>query len=316
VPATKSIMNEFIVTFFDNSRATGGSGREHLHKVLSGGRVMSIFWQVSTFGMFAVLCLGLLVAQFTGARIIKSKALVILLFILSIVGGVISGSKVFTGGLLILVILCVLFSRVRHYLTRPRYIVMATVAVLLFFLLIPRILPQAYSLFAVRFKPDTFIATYNAGRFTPTFITSESFALEHPSGILVPPKIVRTGAVEIFKNYPLTGLGLSAAARTTDSFLFGILIMGGVIGGFIFILFIGIVCWRLLSIARQHPDRTVASLSLAMLFLTIVFFAAAAGFHTFIQDRVGDAYWLIVGLLFTMGIRNNEQAKLCHEKIQ
>jgi len=304
VPATKSTVNELLVTLYDNGRATGGSGHKHFYNVLSGGRAMSIFWQVSTFGMFATLCLGLLIAQFIGARIIKSRTVTYLILLLTIIGGVISGSKVFTGGIIIMAISAVISTQVRRHLMRPRNIILAIVTIILFSLMLAQFFPRAYNLFTVRFEPTSFISRYGAGRF---------WASDIPG---LAPKVVRTGAVDIFKSYPVAGLGLTVANRTTDSFLFGILIMGGVIGGFIFILFMGIICSKMLSIARRHPDKTVASLSLAMLFLTIVFFAAAVGFHTFIQDRVGDTYWLLVGLLFSAGSINKEHTKLCHEKIQ
>jgi len=304
VPATKSTINEILVTLYNNDRATGGSGYKHFYDVLGGGRAMSIFWQVSTFGMFAILCLGLLIAQFIGVRIIKSRAITYLIFLFTIIGGVISGSKVFTGGIIILAILTVISTRVRRHLIRPKNIILAIVTIILFSLLLSYVFPRAYYLFTARFEPTSLISRYGSGRF---------WASDIPG---LAPKVVRTGAVDIFKNNPVAGLGLTVANRTTDSFLFGILIMGGAIGGFLFLLFMGIICRKLLSIARRHPDKTVASLSLVMLFLTIVFFVAALAFHSFIQDRVGDAYWLIVGLLFSAGSRNKEHTELCHEEIQ
>ena len=34
-----------------------------------------------------------------------------------------------------------------------------------------------------------------------------------------------------------------------------------------------------------------------LLLLTFAYFIIAIGFHTLIQDRAGDAYWILVGLL-------------------
>ena len=110
-------------------------------------------------------------------------------------------------------------------------------------------------------------------------------------------KVYRTGAVEIASEQPLTGMGLNVVGRTTDSLLIGVLAMSGVVGGVLYLASIGVVVWRLHAASRTSSDPYLAGLAGMMAILSIVFLLAAFGFHSFIQDRAGDAYWLLVGLL-------------------
>ena len=57
---------------------------------------------------------------------------------------------------------------------------------------------------------------------------------------------------------------------------------------------VAIGLWRLI---RRNYDPDVTAVAKVMLILTVVFLAISVGFHTFIQDRAGDAYWLVIGLL-------------------
>ena len=110
-------------------------------------------------------------------------------------------------------------------------------------------------------------------------------------------KVYRTGAVDIVLDYPLTGLGLNVVGRTTDSLLLGVLAMSGGVGG---VLYLGAMCAvvsRLYIVSRANPDPDLASLARVMAIVSVVFLVTAIGFHTLIQDRAGDAYWLIAGLL-------------------
>ena len=151
------------------------------------------------------------------------------------------------------------------------------------------IAPESLAILKVRFKitsPSSLYNMYLAPRLGNLSDLSTS-------------KLVRSGAVDIFQNNPLFGLGFTVVGKTTDSFLLGILIMGGVIGGLIYASFIFYIFWRLYQVTRCHQDRTVVALARVMLFLGVIFLAGTIGFHTFIQDRAGDAYWFIVGLIIS-----------------
>ena len=133
-----------------------------------------------------------------------------------------------------------------------------------------------------RIFPDdgNYINQYFAGRFDPD------------TG-----KVFRNGAVDIAQDYPITGLGMSVVNRTTDSMLLGIVIMSGVVGFTLYSIAIGLVLWRLWQISVSDQDRELKALARTLTLLTIVFVVISVAFHTLIQDRAGDAYWLLVGLV-------------------
>ncbi len=110
-------------------------------------------------------------------------------------------------------------------------------------------------------------------------------------------KIFRTGATDIATEYPATGLGLNVVNRTTDSMALGIFIMGGAIGSFLYLGALAAMGIGLLRIAKHAADPESAGMAKMLLTLTVIFLVMSIGFHTFIQDRAGDAYWLLAGLM-------------------
>ena len=110
-------------------------------------------------------------------------------------------------------------------------------------------------------------------------------------------KVFRTGATDIAADYPLTGLGLNVVNRTTDSMALGIFIMGGLVGSLLYLATLLVLTLNLLRIVRRRDDLESAAIATVLLILTGAFLVMSIGFHTLIQDRAGDAYWLIVGLV-------------------
>ena len=292
LPSTSLSINNFLLKFYTNHRVVGDQEVFFRH-MLDSGRVMSIFTQFSTFGMFCTLCLGLLGAHLLGARIIQSGKLLWIIFVLTITGGVISGSKVFTGCSTILFILFMFRLRLLKRFINIKNFIKVFVTLIILYSLISYFFPDASFYFSHRFRPGSMVREYIGARFLPVIT---------PSTVML-PKVVRTGAVDVVLNYPLTGLGFTAYNRTTDSGLLGILVIGGAIGGFLYLILFGSLFKKLYMVARRHPISNVSALSWAMLFLGIAFFTAQIGFPAFIQDRVGDAYWFIVGILISPGIR-------------
>jgi len=86
--------------------------------------------------------------------------------------------------------------------------------------------------------------------------------------------------------------------------------MSGVVGGALYLAAIGAATWRLYVVSRTNLDADLAALARVMVILSLVFLAAAVGFHTFIQDRAGDAYWMVTGLLIgPLAVRRQSAAE-------
>ena len=110
-------------------------------------------------------------------------------------------------------------------------------------------------------------------------------------------KVFRTGAVDIALEYPSMGLGLNVVNRTTDSMALGVFIMSGAIGSTLYLAMLLLLSIRLFRISRLKFDPDVAATARVLLILTVVFLIVSVAFHTFIQDRAGDAYWLLAGVV-------------------
>jgi len=276
LPSTSGLVNPILADHYDNA----GSDT-YFWRVLSGGRVAALMPQLSTLGMYMVVVFGILGAQLFGARLVKSRILVAAVIATALVGGILSGSKVFFLGLLLTAALALVsWPQARRWNLSALGALLAVVTVA--WLVATTLFPTQADRFAGRisFSSEGIYKQYIA----PRFATETG-------------KIYRTGAVDIASEYPLTGLGLNAVGHTTDSLLLGLVVMSGAAGTMLFLASIGVVALSLSAAARTNPDPDIASLALMMVILTLVFLATAVGFHTFIQDRAGDAYWMIVGLI-------------------
>ncbi len=276
IPITSQYMNPFLADYYDNS----GTDR-HFWAVLKQGRVAALMPQLSTLGMYMVLVVGILGAQFLGATLVRSRILFSVVVAAALTGGVLCGSKVFAGGLLLTAALAVFWwPRSRRWnMATVTATIAAGVAV---WMIVAAFFPEQADRFKGRIPSSGsgFYRQYIASRFEPD------------SG-----KVYRTGAVDIASEYPLSGLGLNVIGNTTDSLLLGIVIMSGAVGAALYLGAIGVVCVHLHAVSRAARDPDTAGLARMMTVLTIVFLITAIGFHTFIQDRAGDAYWMMVGLL-------------------
>ena len=275
-PGTGQYVNPFLASHYDNS----GSD-QYFWAVLSQGRVAALMPQLSTLGMYMVLVLGILGAQFLGATLVRSRILFSVVIAAALAGGVLCGSKVFAGGLLLVAALAVFWwpmSRRRDMATLTAIIAAGVAA----WIIVAGFFPEQADRFKGRIpsSADGFYRQYIAPRFEPD------------SG-----KVYRTGAMDIASNYPLSGLGLNVVGNTTDSLLLGVVIMSGAVGAALYVGAIGVVGVHLHVVSRAARDPDTGRLARMMTVLTVVFLITAIGFHTFIQDRAGDAYWMMVGLL-------------------
>lgn len=273
--ATKDVVNPFLADYYDNS-----PNPRFFWNVINQGRVASLMPQLSTLGMYMVLAIGLIGAQFFGARIFRKWGLLIFFLGVAMIGGMLSGSKVFAGGVGMLIVMSIPFinSMPKRSVLR---LVVAVFAVALLWLAAAVIFPEQSDRLVGRVMPSEgdFVDQYFAARFDPE------------TG-----KVFRNGAMDIARDYPVTGLGLNVVNRTTDSMLLGVFIMSGVIGSLLYLLVIATASTRLYRMSRGE-DRDLAAISRMLLLLTFAYFIIAIGFHTLIQDRAGDAYWILVGLL-------------------
>ena len=270
-------VNQFLFNHYDNN-----PGR-HFWTVLNQDRVAALMPQLSTLGMYMVLALGLLVAQMMGGRAIRSPWIFSAVVVGTFLGGVMSGSKVFVAGVVFLGIAALLrLGQVRRG-SGPKIVV--TLGVLAVGWII------ALQLFTS--STDRVVARLNFDGQVQA-IQSEFIAPRFSAG---DGKVFRTGAVDVARDYPVTGLGLFVIARTTDSLVLGIFIMSGMIGSAFYLAMLGTLTNRLIIMGRRGIHPEIASVARALLVLTVIFLIAAVAFHTFIQDRAGDAYWLLIGMM-------------------
>jgi hypothetical protein len=285
IPKTATLVNKYIILFYDNGR----SGNL-IQLTLAGGRAMSIFGQVGTFGMFCLLCFALIEGQLLGARILKSNFTLLLLFVLVFAGGVISGSKVFSGGFLFLIAFLILRTDVLKNFLRIRYVFLVMPILTVGFIYLQDAFSTPFSSFFSR------VAVFDASVLYERYLSSR---LGELGGDITQAKLYRTGAWDTFLDHPIAGVGFGGIGKTTDSFLLGILVMGGIVGGILYLFSIGALLRRLRIVIAKCPDLSIAILAKIMFFLTVIFLIGSIGFHTFIQDRAGDLYWLITGLLIS-----------------
>lgn len=302
--ATSGPVNRFLFDYYDNNPGN------HFWAVLEGGRAAALMPQLSTLGMYAVLAFGLIAAQVMGGRTISSRLIFGIVVGGVFLAGVMSGSKVFVGGVVLLALgLVFTLKSFRPDGSQRIYVGLLAILIVWSFMFVAfeqqtertlgMALPdqsqdlagqspgdessEARPMFLERVY-DRYIDRYYTAYFASRFETSTG-------------KVFRTGAVDIASDYPITGLGLNVANRTTDSMALGIFIMGGAIGSFLYLGMLATVALRLFRIARGKFDSDLAAVARVLLILTFVFLLMSVAFHTFIQDRAGDAYWLMVGLL-------------------
>ncbi len=279
MPSTGEYVNRILASHYDNA-----AGSKYFWGVLSGGRVATLMPQLSTLGMYMVLVLGILAAQLLRARLVEPRSLLsFAVGAAALIGGILCGSKVFFAGLALTAGLGVFaWPWARRWGWKLHMLGSLLAVGVTLWMIVAILFPTQANTFAGRapLTPGQIGTKYLATRFKPE------------TG-----KVHRTGAVDVATDYPLTGLGLNAVNRTTDSLLLGLGVMSGGTGTAFYLATICLIGWRLYSASRDDPDPDLASLARMMAILTVVFLAAAIGFHTFIQDRAGDAYWIIAGLL-------------------
>lgn len=320
---TSEFTNKFLFNHYDNNPGP------HFWKVLNQGRVAALMPQLSTLGMYAVLGLALLAAQVMGSRSVSSIWLYAILSGGVFLAGMLSGSKVFVGGTGMLAVGLVLFIRSIQRDSLPK-IVAGLAAILIVWGIGFEVFPQSARAVAglavprpptaVVSVPDVLDPVAEPGAEPGGDSSGESdgsglFDEVKPAAVYdrfferfyiaylasrfdsTKGKVFRTGATDIAGDYPITGLGLNVVNRTTDSMALGIFIMGGTIGSVLYLGTLAALAVGLLRIAKRKDDPDSAAMARVLLILTIAFLVMSVGFHTFIQDRAGDAYWLFVGLL-------------------
>ena len=276
-PATRDFVNPQLASHYDNS-----GNESQFWPVLQGGRVAALMSQPSTLGTYMVLVLGILGAQMLRARLAASSVLFLLIAFSAFLGGILCGSKVFAGGLILLAAgSLLLWPRARRW-----KVATATATALIFGLIawgvVSTFFPAQADSFWGHFplRDNAFYEQYVA----PT--------LDPRSGI-----VFRSSAADIASNYPLSGLGLNAIEHDTDSLLMGILAMTGITGGVLYLASIIVVGVHLHAVSRTNRDPNLASVAAMMAVLSSVFAIATLGSHTFVEARAADAYWMIAGLL-------------------
>ena len=269
--------------------------------------------QLSTLGMYAVLAFGLLAAQVMGGRSISSPLIFGILLGGAFLGGMMSGSKVFVGGIGLLTVGLVIAYRTyrRDALSNVlaglfaivivwsvSFVVFPDAAQRLLGLAVPQppvTTEQEPGADADELADESGSSVY--GSFYDRYLKRYYIAYLESRFETNSGKVFRTGAVDIASDYPVTGLGLNVANRTTDSMALGIFIMGGAIGSAFYLAMLAALAIGLWRLSRQGRDPDLAATARMLLILTAVFLLMSIAFHTFIQDRAGDAYWLLVGLL-------------------
>ena len=319
--ATAVRVNNFLFDHYDNNPG------QTFWQVLNQGRAASLMPQLSTLGMYMVLSLGLLAAQVMGSRAISSPWLYGIVVSGVFLGGEMSGSKVFVGGLSLLGIGLIFAVGMVRRRDVPK-IVAAVLAIVVVWSTTFVIFPEQANRLAGLFTPRPPVAIAAPPPVIATAVPpAVATALPQVSdtgdsiidGLLDPVyvrfvkplytsyfasrfdtstgKIYRTGATDIAIDYPITGLGLNVVNRTTDSMALGIFIMSGAVGSVLYLAMLAAVAVGLLNVSRRRFDPELAAVARVLLILTAVFLVVSLGFHTFIQDRAGDVYWLLVGLL-------------------
>jgi hypothetical protein len=276
LPYTEDVINPFLARFYDNS-----AGSEAFWLVVENGRAAALMPQLSTLGMYLILAAALAAVFIFRIRSRRDSVVLGLLFGTILLGGMLSGSKIFPAGMGLLVVLSAIYVRAMPRIS-PSKILVAVLLFVVVWAVAALVFPDQSKSMRGRIFPDdgNYINQYFAGRFDPD------------TG-----KVFRNGAVDIAQDYPITGLGMSVVNRTTDSMLLGIVIMSGVVGFTLYSIAIGLVLWRLWQISVSDQDRELKALARTLTLLTIVFVVISVAFHTLIQDRAGDAYWLLVGLV-------------------
>ncbi len=265
-PGPATVANAVLEQFYDN---TGGA---HFRSIIKGGRVAAFMPQLSTLGMFAVLAIGCAAAALHTRRGWIWPALAI---VAASVAGILSGSKVFYGGVAFLFpALWLLWPGTlrRRTLTIGAATAIGVVTWLLMGLVFPGAAGRTESGF-------TSLAEGNVGAYLSTRYAPDT------------GKVFRSGIIKSIKADPITGSGFTDMGKTTDTFWLGLMSMGGAIGTALYSLFLLAVAVRLWC--APSASRTFARTLLALL---LIFALVGIGFHALIQDRAGDAFWLLVGL--------------------
>ena len=283
-------VNRFLFDYYDNN-----PGNHFWDLIIYGGRVAAFMPQLSTLGMYVVLGFGLLAAQLMGGRAVKSAVIFGLLAGGIFLAGILSGSKVFVGGTVMLLVgVIFLFRSVRR--DSVLKIMAGVIAIPLVFFASSEMFPRQTEGFvgvAIPRPPqsDDSSGIYDeyVHRFYVVYLASR---FDKTDG-----KVFRTGAMSIASRFPITGLGMNVVHRTTDSLALGIFIMGGAIGSGLYLGALAAMGFGLLRIAKNAVDPESAGMAKVLLLLTFIFLVMSIGFHTFIQDRAGDAYWLLAGLM-------------------
>ncbi|MHC4887732.1 MAG: hypothetical protein ACYTGH_21845, partial [Planctomycetota bacterium] len=287
-PWSEQAANRLVFLFYNN-----GFFRtvEHLLGVLAN-RGTSVFIQFGTFAMYCVIVLAVSALPLAGGRVIASRWLSGGVAVAAVIGGLLSGSKVFFGAVVILLIGYALMTDMLRRLWKPKVLLCVLALSLITVGVVPRFFSEEKREFAVKaiidkLNPMEFYRVYIGPRFGT--VPGESYSQMG--------KLWRTGAVDLFLDSPLGGTGFGAINSTTDSFIFALLCMGGGTGLALYLLMLYHLGAGLLTQSRLQRDPSLRALCVSLFLLTLAFGAGSYGFHCLIQDRSGDLFWLLCGLL-------------------
>ena len=284
LPDTRAIAGAFVETFYYGDRTVVFT---HF------SRVKSVFGQYGTFGMYALLCVGLGFSQFLGLRLFKRWFVLLVILTVAFMGGVASASKVFVGGMAIFLLLVGMSKANWSRIIQPK-----NLGVLLSMLVTTGVMLIWY---VPELTADIFFRFLQIDRVYETYVQAR-LNLDHPEQ----GKFVRSGIINSIKYSPIIVFGVLAVSGTTDSFWLGLTVMGGAVGVSIYLYFIFDLLRRL-GKCGNHAIGAERQVARILMYLTVAFAAAAFGFHTFIQDRSGDLYWLLIGLVLNIdhNVRTN-----------
>ncbi len=239
-------------------------------------------------------------------------------------------SKGFLGGIFFLGMYLLLHRRWVHF-------VRFTILILMVFGASFRLSDNVTILFMKYFKNTTMIGIYNLAlgpRFgcieNPPLLQNQSISITEPQTFTkpqvlsaftsasahtleVPKKIWGEGylsdSMKVIKTHPWFGVGYVSNVSAGDSMVVHLLVRGGILGSALFTFFLVMMAMQVWK-KRNLKDPQDICIRESWILCASFFFISGIAFPTFIQDRTGDLFWWIGGLLVVTGnVGNGEKVK-------
>ncbi|MBN2145438.1 MAG: hypothetical protein JW774_12550 [Candidatus Aureabacteria bacterium] len=279
---------------------TGRHSRISVVAACVGVRAVSTFYHPGNFSLFC--CLIVILALLSGKSIGLTQKKFFSGLMCIMIGWGSAISKGFLGGV---------FFLAPYLLVRKKFLPLKQLLLALVFtlLILSKVSPYSMLCYKGYLMPQSMISYYNiffGSRFghielkktvpdnNENAYESDEISDKDQTALFIFKRGNLNDSIDVFKKHPLSGSGYSTNVKSGDSMMIHILVRGGLLGSFLFIMFIFMFAKKIFDNGRKKED---SSLHESWIVAVILFSIMGILFPTFVQDRTSDVFWTLGALL-------------------